>query len=559
MLSRILLSRVLLGLGAAALALMLAASPPHAHTGHDHGGGNLAAPADALPRDEAASAAFEIVAVAGTHDLTIYLDRFATGEPVSDAAIEVKTPRGPARATPRGDGIYTLEAPWLPKAGRADITLNVTTGRGVIDVFPLALSIPAQGSAGDDTGKEAVAEKMLTTASRPIPWIMLGIGLIAGVLVGRAGRRRRAMPALLAIGTIALSHGQSLAHEDHDPGETPPAITGQDERAQRAPDGTIFVPKAVQRILDLRTRLTQSDSLRRTVELPGRIIPDPNASGYVQTALGGRLSPPPGGFPRLGTAVKAGDVLGYVTPPVQTVDVSDMRQRQGELDQQIAIVERRLTRYEQLAASEAVSRTQLEETRLELQGLKDRRLSLDRVRQDPETLVAPVSGVIAEGTPIAGQIAQTTQVILQIYDPKKLWVEALSFDVLDGMEKATALTADGKTLPLTFRGAGFADRSQSIPIQFAVEGDASGIRTGQFVIVLAMTGETKRGIAVPGAAIVRAANGQDQIFEQISAERFAPRIVRTAPLDGKRVVILAGIEEGQRIVVQGAELLDHIR
>ena len=42
--------------------------------------------------------------------------------------------------------------------------------------------------------------------------------------------------------------------------------------------------------------------------------------------------------------MKQGDVLAYVTPPMQAIDVSDMRQRQGELDQQISIVERRLKR-----------------------------------------------------------------------------------------------------------------------------------------------------------------------------------------------------------------------
>ena len=75
----------------------------------------------------------------------------------------------------------------------------------------------------------------------------------------------------------------------------------------------------------------------------------------MQAAVGGRLSPPPGGFPRLGTRVKKGDVLAYVTPPMQAIDVSDMRQRQGELDQQISIVERRLARYEPLAPSGAVA------------------------------------------------------------------------------------------------------------------------------------------------------------------------------------------------------------
>jgi membrane fusion protein, heavy metal efflux system len=54
-------------------------------------------------------------------------------------------------------------------------------------------------------------------------------------------------------------------------------------------------------------------------------------------------------------------VLAYVAPPLQAIDVSDMRQRQGELDQQVSIVERCLSRYEILALSGAISRTQLEE------------------------------------------------------------------------------------------------------------------------------------------------------------------------------------------------------
>ncbi len=90
-------------------------------------------------------------------------------------------------------------------------------------------------------------------------------------------------------------------------------------------------------------------------------------------------------------------MLAYVTQPMQAIDVSDMRQRQGELDQQISIVERRLKRYETLAPSGAVAQTQLEETRLELQGLQERRASLDKIRREPEELIAPVAGVIAEG------------------------------------------------------------------------------------------------------------------------------------------------------------------
>lgn len=546
------------GLRVAALALLfgIGFGAANAHEGHDHSGQAATAPAHVLPRGESASPVFQAVVVAHDGELTIYLDRFATNEPIADAAIEIETPDGPAPALARPDGSYGLKAPWLPKAGHVDIALSITAGTD-IDVLSVSLDIP------DASATDISARGGLKSVSNAVwlPLAMLGVGLAIGLVAGRFRYRKRvAMLALAAAATI-LSYDRSIAHDGHDHGaqEATAIAAAQGERAQRQPDGTVFVPKPVQRIFSLRTLVAEHGDFQRIVELPGRIVPDPNASGYVQTALGGRLSPPPGGFPRLGAAVKAGDILGYVTPPVQTIDVSDMRQRQGELDQQISIVERRLARYEQLVVSGAVSRTQLDDTRLELQGLKDRRVSLDQVRREPEALIAPVSGVIAEGVPVAGQIAQTNGVILQIVDPQKLWVEALSFDTLNSLQTASATTAASKSLRLAFRGAGLADRSQAIPIHFAIEGDAAGVRPGQFVTVFAANGEHRTGIAVPRVAVVRAANGQEHVFEQISAEQFTPRPVRTEPLDGGRVLILAGVEPGRRIVVQGADLLDHVR
>jgi len=115
--------------------------------------------------------------------------------------------------------------------------------------------------------------------------------------------------------------------------------------------------------------------------------------------------------------------------------VADLaRQRQGELDQQMSIVERRLARYERLAPSGSIAQTLLEETRLELQGLKERRASLDKVRRESEELVAPVDGVIADGTPVAGQITQPNSVVFHIVDPTRLWVEALSYEAFAGVQ-----------------------------------------------------------------------------------------------------------------------------
>jgi hypothetical protein len=67
------------------------------------------------------------------------------------------------------------------------------------------------------------------------------------------------------------------------------------------------------------------------------------------------------------------------------------------------------------------------------------------------------------------------------------------------------------------------------------------------------------GVAAPRSAVLTGANGQSIVYEHARAERFEPREVRVTPLDASRVLISAGVGQGRRIVVQGAELLNQVR
>jgi hypothetical protein len=535
-----------------------------AHEGHDHGAAKSVI-VPALPRAEVTSEVFELAAVASAEEIIIYLDRFATNEPVPDASVIIETPRGSAEAKRATDGTYRLAAPWITSPGRYDLIATVTKGSDA-DVLPFTLEIPQAdqpaviSSSLFGSALAAGIKDRISADDSGAKFALLAaflLGGFAGSLIAR--RRRRTAAIVIAAAMLPFFAPSAFSHEgeDHSAPQTVQSSRTRDV-AQLLSDGSVFVPKSTQRILAIRTIISEPSAHRRTVELPGRIIPDPNASGFVQTLVGGRISPPEGGFPRLGTRVEKGDVLAYVTPPMQAIDVSDMRQRQGELDQQISIVERRLARYETLAPSGAVARSQLEDTRLELQGLRERRASLDRVKREPEALVAPVDGIVADGTPVAGQTAQTNAVVFHVVDPARLWVEALSYESVPTLQSASARAGD-KKLTLVFRGAGFADRNQSIPIHFAVEGDVSGLRVGQFVTVFADTPDEQRGIAVPRTSIVRTTAGQDSVYEHVSAERFEQRPVHIEPLDGQRVLISQGLSPGKRVVVQGAEFLDHIR
>ena len=138
-------------------------------------------------------------------------------------------------------------------------------------------------------------------------------------------------------------------------------------------------------------------------------------------------------------------------------------------------------------------------------------------------------------------------------------IESAVRDALGGAENASARLADGRTLALTYRGSGLADRNQAIPVQFAISGDTSGLRVGQFVTVQAATTAELQGLALPRAAVVRTGNGQDVVYEHTTAERFEARPVRVEPLDGNRVLVAEGVGPGKRVVTQGAELLDQVR
>ncbi|MCC0808949.1 HlyD family efflux transporter periplasmic adaptor subunit [Methylobacterium sp. W2] len=534
------------------------------HEGHSHGDEAPALPvAAAAPRAEAKSERYELVATVQGHDLVFYLDTFETNAPVTDATLALSTPDGRRKAELQADGSYRLPAPWLEESEHHDLLVAVTA-EGSTDILSLDLDLPAAKAAAA-TSESATAASLVERLTHQPPSVTAAGGFLLGLGAVVLFRRRRTIPivVVLAVTATIVLGSAALAHEGHDaaPAEggmmaSPPS--GGADRARRLGDGSIFVPKSLQRLLVLRTAVTATESVARTVALPGRVIADPNASGVVQSSVGGRLAPPANGFPRLGTRVTRGEVLATVTPPVQAVDVSDMRQRQGELDQQIAILDRRVIRFERLAGTGAVAQTQLDDARSERDGLKDRRAALDTVRGSPEALVAPVNGVIAEASATAGAMAAPGTVVFRIVDPGKLWVEALSFEALAPEGAATARLGDGRGMALTYRGAGLADRNQAVPVQFAVAGDPAGLRLGQFVTVHApLTGE-RTGLAVPRSGILRAEGGS-VVYEHVGAERFVARTVRTDPVDAERTLIAGGLEPGRRVVVQGAELLDQIR
>ncbi|MDT3736813.1 MAG: efflux RND transporter periplasmic adaptor subunit [Denitratisoma sp.] len=408
------------------------------------------------------------------------------------------------------------------------------------------------------------------------------------------------LAAVVTAALLGLAAGRAIAHgdEDHSQDKKPaaavkPAAAGalpaEATAAQRLPDGSLFVPKAVQRQLGLRHVVAEIKDLAATVEFNGKVIADPNAGGRIQATQSGRIEAGPKGLPTLGQKVSRGQVLAFLRPTASSIERGNQQAQFAEIDAQLAIAERKQARYEQLEG--VVSKAAIETARFEVASLKKRRAAVGASIGAAEPLVAPVSGVIGAASVVAGQVVEAKEILFEVIDPARLAVEALAYDaaLIEGIARASA-PLPGGALELQFVGGGRQLREQAIPLLFRVvpphpqplsregrgehpKGTSYGARreslrdsnwtapvaVGQPLKVIAQTSRTVKGAALPQAALVKVSAGETAVWVRDGAERFVLRKVSVAPLDAARATAISGINNGERIVTEGAGLLAQVR
>lgn len=361
-----------------------------------------------------------------------------------------------------------------------------------------------------------------------------------------------------AIGIVlAMPNAWAGAGHDHSHDAGPIAASGN--APQRLPDGSVFLPKPAQRQLAVRTVLAQKRTEARALELRGRVVLDPNAGGKVQSTVAGRIEAGPRGLPSLGQSVKQGEVLAYVRPSASTFERANQAAQAAELRANLDIAKNRLSRAESLEG--IVPRKEIEQARAEVQGLTERLASVGASLSMREALLAPVGGVVAAANIVAGQVIEARELLIEIVDPKRLAIEALTLDAALATQIAGASVAiEGKSVPLTFVGAGRTLKEGALPVFFRLaSNDAVALAVGQPVSVAVRTRSVRDGIPIPRAALVKSPSNQDMVWLHEEPEQFIARTVRFEPLDGERVMVLDGIEPGARVVTDAASLVNQIR
>lgn len=336
------------------------------------------------------------------------------------------------------------------------------------------------------------------------------------------------------------------------------------DRSNRREDGSYFIPKPLQRLFNVRTERARITDVPTVTRVAGRIVPDPALHGTVQPSVPGRLEPPEDGFPSLGQTVKMGQLLAWVSPSIGVVDRSQIRRDVARLTTDIRVETETLEILRQFSWV-PFREGKIYQAEQRLAGLRRERDALLPMLELREGLRAPTDGVVSTTTAVNGRIVQPGEVVFEVIDPSRLWVEATAADpataeLARGVPAAAAVTPEGTTLLLRFVGTGLSVTRQATPILYRIDNPPAGLRVGRPVTVTVVnTAQSQRGILVNRAAVSQGSSGLEEVWEQTAPETFVPHPVRTNVIDGASVLVLDGIPEGARIVINGSRLMAQLQ
>ena len=348
------------------------------------------------------------------------------------------------------------------------------------------------------------------------------------------------------------------AGHDHGHNNATPT-TPNSNTPQRLPDSSVFLPKPSQHFIKLRTQITKQETLPRTLRLNGQVIANSDAIGKLQALQSGRLDAVNDQLPKVGEELKKGQKLATITLAKDAQEGTNQAVEIADLREQLRLAKLEYQRLYKLG--NLIPAREVDIAKASVNSLKARLAAFKRGGKPHEVLRAPLSGIVTAVYATDGQAVQGGETLLEVMTPSNLLIEALSFDpdLLDDIASATLVSGD-KTIPLKYQGTTQRLRQQALPLRFSIANNtATRLADGLPVQVLVQTRETFKGVAVPAEALARNTSNQDVVWIKTAPEHFKPQVVQYQPLDGQWIMITAGLQGNERVVIQATTLINQIR
>jgi RND family efflux transporter MFP subunit len=320
-----------------------------------------------------------------------------------------------------------------------------------------------------------------------------------------------------------------------------------------------------------------SGALRRSVKGPGRVTAAAGGDVVLTAAVGGLVAAPR--WPFTGMEVPAGSVLFTLTPPLsQERSLAVIQGEVASLRAELEAATARRARLEQLLATGATSRRQVEEVHALVSSLEARLAATDRDletataarrgRAGGETsdVVSPIAGRVASVEVSPGQSVAAGTALARVVRTRPVWVEVALAPgdamrvVADpaGMIVRAAADEPARLVPagrvrLVSRSPEVDAATGAATVIVEVDHDADDLLLGRSLETeLLLAGEVG-GIVVPNSASVDD-SGTPIAYVQLSGEGFARRELKVLMRQGADALV-EGLAVGERLVTQGGSAI----
>ncbi len=281
-----------------------------------------------------------------------------------------------------------------------------------------------------------------------------------------------------------------------------------------------------------------------------------------------------------GEYVKAGTVLAML----HSTDLSDTQVALIKAYSQQGLAAAAEQRAEQLVKADVIGRAELERRRAELLqasteaasyrtqllglGMTEaqiRNLESNRKLSADYPIAAPKSGTVLTREITIGQVVQPSDPAFTIADLSSVWVvanvpEEDAGQLQKGMEvevRIPALPQHKIAGKLTFVSPIVDPTTRTVEVRMDVA-NPTGLLKPDELASMTFVGHADRKLTVPNAAVVREGN-KDYVFVQEGPRKCVLREIALGEEEDDRRVVFSGVQQGERIVTDGAFHLNNQR
>ena len=537
------------------MILLFAPSDALAHGGEDHGAPAPAPGAGGGLRLALSGARTDaVLALGGDHPGELPVSLWAadadTSAPLAWRAAKLSLSGPEGAALDLGPGVEGLAMGTLRLAqpGSYAGALVIQTGERaeLLAVTGLSLEAPAE-----DHG--AIAPSWAMVAGSGLLLLLLGLAL------GRRWGRALGAATLLAGATLLARPSPVEAHggEDHGTPAAQPAAAG----------GTLTLPMASQFLVGLRTTRVAPLPFQERTPAFGALVAAPGGAARLVAPLAGQLQDPPGGMPRPGSVVTAGQLLANLVETPTGADRADLAAGRAEIAARIqdarsalALAERDAAQIEPLGAALSAREVLERQGRLgsAIEALRQAEAALgayEAARVTP--ICAPMGGRLTEVVARSGDAVAAGEPLMVVVGDAALWMvgrlpEREALGLASGAD-ATVETAAG-ALPAQLLDAGGVSDPSTGMVTVTLAMNAHDLRPGLSATAWLARGPARQALVVPESAVLRG-DGAPLVFVKTGPETFEARPVRVGARAGGSTEILAGLTAGERVVSTGTGAL----